>query len=111
MEQMALAESRNSGPRHVVCLDKDIEPIVTRFLGRKRAEIPRLRAALQGQDFEEIRRLGHDLKGAGEGFGFPDLTVVGEQLERSARSRDRKTITEQIDAMDRYLASVEVHYS
>jgi HPt (histidine-containing phosphotransfer) domain-containing protein len=110
MQQLMQSEIPKSG-RHVVCVDRDLEPIVTRFLGRKRAEIPRLRAALQGQDFEEIRRLGHDLKGAGEGFGFPDLTVVGASLERSARSRDGAAINEQIDAMDRYLTSVEVHYS
>lgn len=108
---MAQAEAPKPGGRHVVCLEKDLEPIVTRFLDRKRAEIPRLRAALHGQDFEEIRRLGHDLKGAGEGFGFPDLTAVGALLERGARSRDGGAINEQIDAMDRYLASVEVHYS
>jgi HPt (histidine-containing phosphotransfer) domain-containing protein len=108
---MAHAEAPRADSRHVVCLDKDLEPIVTRFLGRKRAEIPRLRVALQERDFEEIRRLGHDLKGAGEGFGFPDLTAVGAQLERSARSRDGGAINEQIDKMDRYLTSVVVHYS
>ena len=109
---MRMAQSEAPKPsRHVVCLEKDLEPIVTRFLGRKRAEIPRLRTALQGQDFEEIRRLGHDLKGAGEGFGFPDLTAVGAHLERSARSRDGGAINEQIDAMERYLASIEVRYS
>jgi HPt (histidine-containing phosphotransfer) domain-containing protein len=109
--QMAQSEVFKPGSRHVVCLEKDLEPIVTRFLARKRAEIPRLRAALQEQDFEEIRRLGHDLKGAGEGFGFPDLTTVGALLERGGRSRDGGAINEQIDAMERFLASIEVHYS
>jgi HPt (histidine-containing phosphotransfer) domain-containing protein len=97
--------------RHVVRLDKDVEPIVTRFLGRKRGDIQQLRAALGDQDFETVRRLGHDLKGAGEGFGFPRLSAVGAQLERSAKAGDVATIREQVDALEHYLASLEVHFS
>lgn len=97
--------------KHIVRLDKDLELIVMRFLGRKRGEVPQLRASVQARDFEAIRRLGHDLKGAGEGFGFSYLSAVGAKLERSATERDEKTILEQIDAMDHYLASVEVHFS
>jgi HPt (histidine-containing phosphotransfer) domain-containing protein len=94
----------------VVRLDQDLEVIVTRFLGRKRGELPVLRHAVQARDFETIRRLGHDLKGAGEGFGFPDLSAIGAQLERCARTCDGEAITEQIKAMEAYLAAVEVHF-
>ena len=104
---MALAEPS----RTVVRLDKDLEPIVTRFLGRKRREPPLLREALRSRDYETIRRLGHDLKGAGEGFGFPELSVIGAQLEGCARTRDADTITQQIEAMEAFLAAVEVHFS
>jgi len=111
---MALAERPQSGgqpSRLVVRLDKDLEVIVTRFLGRKRGELPLLRDSLRSRDFETIRRLGHDLKGAGEGFGFPDLSAIGAQLERGAGARDGQTITEQIAAMEAFLAAVEVHFS
>jgi HPt (histidine-containing phosphotransfer) domain-containing protein len=111
---MVLAERKQAAAersRIVVCLDAELEPIVTRFLRRKRGELPVLRTAAEARDFETIRRLGHDLKGAGEGFGFPDLSAIGAQLERCAHARDGNTITEQIEAMEAYLAAVEVRFS
>lgn len=94
-----------------VHLNQDLKPIVTRFLGRKRGELPVLRQAVKDCDFETIRRLGHDLKGSGEGFGFPDLSAIGAQLERSAGTQDGEAIKDQIRAMEAYLAAVEVHFS
>jgi HPt (histidine-containing phosphotransfer) domain-containing protein len=111
---MVLADRKEAAAersRIVVCLDEELEPIVTRFLGRKRGELQVLRNALQARDFETLRRMGHDLKGAGEGFGFPDLSAIGAQLERCAHARDGKAITEQIEAMEAYLAAVEVRFS
>jgi HPt (histidine-containing phosphotransfer) domain-containing protein len=110
----ALAERKEATAersRIVVRLDGDLEPIVTRFLGRKRGELAVLRNAVQAREFETIRRLGHDLKGAGEGFGFPDLSAIGAQLERCAHTRDAKAITEQIEAMEAYLTALEVRFS
>lgn len=110
---MSLGESQVTWmqPTVVVHVNQDLEPIVTRFLGRKRGELQVLRHAVEGRDFETIRRLGHDLKGAGEGFGFPELSAIGAQLERSARIQDGEAINEQIKAIEAYLAAVEVHFS
>jgi len=94
----------------VVWLEKDLEQLVTRFLGRKQAELTQLRQALASADYETVRRLGHDLKGAGEGFGFPELSILGAKLELAAKAHDSEQIASHTATMERYLARLQVHF-
>ena len=94
----------------VVWVEKDLEQLVTRFLERKQAELKLIREALAVADFEAVRRLGHDLKGAGEGFGFPELSIVGAKLELAAKARDAEQISSHAATMERYLARLQVRF-
>jgi len=102
---------RDSLQPRVVWLEKDLEQLVTRFLQRKEADVQRMRAALAEDDFELIARAGHDLKGAGEGFGFPELSVLGAQLELAARSRDRELLETHFVTMERFLKRIQVRFN
>jgi HPt (histidine-containing phosphotransfer) domain-containing protein len=102
--------TRDSLQPRVVGLEKDLEQLVTRFLRRKEDELARLRQALSGADFETIRKLGHDLKGAGEGFGFPELSILGAKFELAARAADAELIAVHITTMERYLKRLQVRF-
>jgi HPt (histidine-containing phosphotransfer) domain-containing protein len=101
---------RDSMQPRVVWLEKDLEQLVRRFLHRKEGELQRLRSALDGGDFETVRALGHDLKGAGEGFGFPELSILGAKFELAANARDTDLIRVHIATMERYLKRLQVHF-
>jgi HPt (histidine-containing phosphotransfer) domain-containing protein len=101
---------RDSLQPRVVWLEKDLEQLVTRFLHRKETEMQRLRDALSAEDFETIRVLGHDLKGAGEGFGFPELSILGAKFELAAKERDIDLLRVHIATMERYLKRLQVHF-
>ena len=94
----------------VVWLEKDLEQLVTRFLKRKQAELDLLRDSLAASDFETIRRLGHDLKGAGEGFGFPELSILGAKFELAAKNSNGEQIAIHIATMSRYLMRLQVRF-
>ena len=94
----------------VVWLEKDLEQLVVRFLRRKEDELARLRAAVSASDFETIRGLGHDLKGAGEGFGFPELSILGAKFELAAKAADTELIAVHIATMERYLKRLQVRF-
>ncbi|MCW5621266.1 MAG: Hpt domain-containing protein [Burkholderiales bacterium] len=102
---------RDSLQPRVVWLEKDLEQLVTRFLRRKQADLQRLRAALLEADFEFIERVGHDLKGAGEGFGFPELSVLGAKLELAARGREKELLDVHFATMERYLKRIQVRFN
>jgi hypothetical protein len=40
---------------------------------------------LPNQNFTVIRKFGHNLKGTGSGYGFPQFTDVGKAIEFAAR--------------------------
>ena len=58
----------------------------------------------------KLRRLGHDLKGAGEGFGFPELSILGAKLELAAKARNAEQVATHTATMERYLGRLQVRF-
>ena len=54
------------------------------------------------------RRLGHQFKGSGEGYGFPEITRAGAAVELAAKAADQDEIRSQILALSTYLDRVEI---
>lgn len=64
----------------------------------------RLREYIEAGDVTEIRRIGHQMKGAGAGYGYPSLTDAGAALERAVDAEGN--VTENV----RRQADVFLHY-
>ena len=79
---------------------------VTRFLERRVTELDLLRSALAAADHPEIRRIGHNLKGVGTSFGFPEFTELGSRLETAARNADEPMLRALIDEMTAVVSRV-----
>ena len=47
-----------------------------------------MRQSLAGGQLEELRRLAHQLKGAGGSYGYPSLTEACKALENGAKIED-----------------------
>ena len=97
-------------PALTVSIEKDLEVLVQRFLARKREDLDSARIALAAGDYETIRRIGHDLKGAGEGFGFPELSAFGAALESAAIARNERALGEQLTAVEQFLSRLRVTF-
>jgi hypothetical protein len=41
---------------------------------------------LQAGRLEDIQRVGHNLKGTGSGYGFPEVTNIGRRREAAAKA-------------------------
>ena len=107
-------DARNSAHNSLqpgpVRVEKDLEQLVRRFLMRQEGGLQRMQRALVGRDFSTIRRLGHDLKGAGEVFGFPELSVLGGKLEHDAQIGDTDKLAAHIASMERYLKRLQLRF-
>jgi CheY-like chemotaxis protein/HPt (histidine-containing phosphotransfer) domain-containing protein len=73
------------------------------FLDRRRRELVTLREALAGGDVDEIRGIGHNLKGVGGGFGYQQIGDIGARLEEAANLRDSDAMGRAIDELARFL--------
>jgi CheY-like chemotaxis protein len=75
-----------------------------KFFERRHRELQTLQTALASSDHQEIRRIGHNLKGVGGSFGFPELTELGGRLENAARADDRELMGALVDELGDYVA-------
>lgn len=93
---------------HTVVVDKELEDLIPVFMKNRHKEVETLKAALAAADFEQLRQLGHRMKGVGNSYGFERVSVIGRQVEDGARSGDRAAIASRIAEYADYLAKVQV---
>ena len=92
----------------IIAVDAQIAALVPRFLANRAADIDKIRAALAGDDFETIRVAAHAMKGAGGGYGFPEISRLGAAMEEGARQRDAAAIDALAASLETYLARIEI---
>ena len=61
--------------------------LVPGFLDGRRRDIDAIAAALERSDYDNVRILGHNMKGSGAGYGFNRITEIGTSLEQAAGRR------------------------
>lgn len=60
------------------------EHLMSRYIQRRRRDLEECQRALSGLRFDELARVGHQLKGNGLTFGHPELSSIGHNLELAA---------------------------
>ena len=68
----------------------------------------KLMAGVDSKDCTIACRLGHQLKGSGTGYGFPEITRAGAAIEVAAMAADENEIRSQILVLASYLDRVEI---
>ncbi len=89
---------------------KDSEDLIPVFMKNRHKELESLRVALAAADFEQLRQLGHRMKGVGNSYGFTRVSVLGKHIEDGARSGDRAALQATISEYDDYLSKVQIAY-
>jgi len=93
-----------------VTVAKDLEDLIPTFMANRNKELETLRAALAAGDMEQLRQLGHRMKGVGNSYGFELISILGKQVEDGAKSRDLAALAARIAEYTDYLAHVTVVY-
>jgi HPt (histidine-containing phosphotransfer) domain-containing protein len=100
----------NTSCRVTVSIDPDLEELVPGFLENRRKDVATLARAVQTQDVKTVRLLGHRMKGDGGGYGFQEISQIGEALEQAAIREHWTVIAEKTEALRTFLAQVDVVY-
>jgi HPt (histidine-containing phosphotransfer) domain-containing protein len=93
-----------------VTVAKDLEDLVPTFIKNRGKELETLRSALAAGDFEQMRQLGHRMKGVGNSYGFEKVSQLGKQIEDGAKAGDRAALGARLDEYADYLARVQIVY-
>lgn len=94
----------------IVRVDPDLADLVPGFLENRRKDAVHIEGALQQEDYETIRILGHDMKGTGGGYGFDGISEIGRLLEQAAKNRDAAAIRSQVSDLMHYLNHLQVNW-
>lgn len=93
-----------------VKIAKDLEDLIPMFMSNRKKELDALRAALAAADFEQLRQIGHRMRGVGNSYGFELVSTIGKHIEDGARSADEASLATQIADYGDYLSKVEIAY-
>ena len=93
-----------------VIVQKDLEDLIPVFMRNRHKELDALRVALAAADFEQLRQLGHRMKGVGNSYGFTHVSTLGKYIEDGARSGDRASLQARISEYEEYLSKVQITY-
>ena len=94
----------------VIHIDSDLEDLIPGFLENRQKDMQSLERALQENDFEKLRSVGHNLKGVGGGYGFPDMSKMGAEIEEGVKENNMGKVSENVQKLSHYLSNIEVIY-
>ena len=94
----------------VANIDSELRELIPGYLDNRRSDITIMTGAVDKDDFETVRVLGHDMKGSGGGYGFDAITDIGQTLERAAKDQNKTEIQRLAQELADYLERVQIVY-
>ncbi len=91
-------------------IDKDLEEIVPAFLEGRKKDIEIIKKLVNSSDFEELRSVGHKLKGTAGSYGFMALSKIGAKIEEAANSKNLENLKKLSVEYESHMRQVEVKY-
>lgn len=105
-----MAKESESNERIEVTIDVFLEDIIPGYMENRRRDIVRILTLLDQKNFEEIRFLGHSMKGSGGGYGFIEISVIGANIEEGSKEEDLGIIKKNVDRLVHFLDHVKIIY-
>lgn len=96
----------NAPPRARV--KQSLADLLPKFMTNRHVDVAQLRGHLAARDLVAVKAVGHRLKGAGAGYGFPEISLLGGDIERLAGRGERDGIEALVTALEEYLNTVEI---
>jgi CheY-like chemotaxis protein len=91
-----------------VRVDPLLADLVPSFLESRRNDAGAITASVERGDYENVRILGHNMKGSGGGYGFDRISEIGASLEDAAKREGADEIRAHCTQLVHYLDHVKV---
>ncbi len=94
----------------VVRVDAELQPIVPKYLANRAGDCDTIREQAANGAFDDSRRLGHNMKGTGGGYGFSEISRFGAAIEAAAVAGEAVRLRALADELSGYLARLKPVY-
>ena len=74
-----------------------------KYLERRREDLKALFNSLEQNDFSQALRIGHQVKGNAKTFEFPQMAILGIEIENAARNQDKDRVVSLIQLMSQQI--------
>ncbi len=91
-----------------VIIDEDLADLIPMYLENKKKDIAVMQKSLNENDYENIRLVGHSMKGSGGGYGFDEISRIGKDIEEAAQNQERDTINVLALELEDYISRVDI---
>ena len=102
-------EEQRSG-KIIVHVDNDLADLIPGYLANRKKDIAAIYVALEKNDLDTLRIIGHSMKGSGGGYGFDTISDIGMLMEKAAKEGRDEDIRLQVKRLANYLCQVEIVY-
>ena len=92
----------------IIRVEAEIADLVPEYLANRRLDLARISELIRTGGIEEIRRIGHQMKGTGSSYGLEEITDIGAAVEQAAKASDVSALERCADRLRRFLSEVEV---
>ncbi|MHB1193640.1 MAG: Hpt domain-containing protein [Longimicrobiales bacterium] len=89
-------------------VDEEIIDLLPTFIANRWKDIEIAGKALQDEDFEALRCMGHTMKGSGGGYGLAEVARLGQEIEAAAKEGDSARISHLLETLQDFLERVQV---
>lgn len=78
------------------------------YIQRRKSDLIECNKALETGDFTFLEKIGHQVKGNAQSFGFDALSPLGIALESAARAKDLTKATSIVKQFNEAVASIQL---
>ena len=96
------------GEKIIIRVKPEIFDLVPGYITHRKKDLADIKVFISQDRFDEIRAIGHKMKGVGKLYNMDQVTDMGDKLERAAVEKDKKSITEALAVLEDYFERVEV---
>jgi len=94
----------------LVAVDADLRELMPIFLQEIDQEMTSIARSIAHEDFEELRRLSHGLKGAAGNYELQELAELYRQLEQAARNHDAAQSRAMLERINTFRGRMEIRF-
>ncbi len=91
--------------------DPAIEDILNDFVAALPEKVSAMKEASANNHFSMLERLAHQMKGAGGGYGYPQLTEKATALEQAAKQQDIESTTLLLSELTQLCKAIEAGHN
>ena len=102
------AEAAGNMDQKIDIADPFARRLLNQYLERRRADLTRLRKALEANDFGSIEISGHNLSGSGAAYGLETISQLGADLEQAAQAGQADRIRDLLNRLEQFVVGVTV---